>query len=237
MTEAEWLACTDPTRMLQFPGEKTSPRKLRLFACACCRRAWHLLTDGRCQEAVEVSERFADGAADEHERHAAERAVTKMLNNHFGGRDEIAAVRAADMAVAPPLPIPQLLYFVRGAAEDAADAVRYEAFRQAMAAGGRKIAPNVGAGERAAQAALLGDIIGKPFRPVAVDAAWPLWNGWTVAKLARAIYDERAFDRLPILADALEDAGCHETGILAHCRGTGEHVRGCWAVDLLLGKT
>jgi hypothetical protein len=57
-----------------------------------------------------------------------------------------------------------------------------------------------------------------------------------VARLARGIYDDRAFDRLPILADALEDAGCHDTAILDHCRQPGPHVRGCWVVDLLLGK-
>jgi hypothetical protein len=62
------------------------------------------------------------------------------------------------------------------------------------------------------------------------------WNDGIVIKLAQAIYEERAFDRLPILADALEEAGCSDTEILAHCRGPGPHVRGCWVVDLLLGK-
>jgi hypothetical protein len=57
-----------------------------------------------------------------------------------------------------------------------------------------------------------------------------------VKKLAAAIYDDTAFDRLPILADALEEAGCHDAEILAHCRGPGPHVRGCWVIDLLIGK-
>jgi hypothetical protein len=56
-------------------------------------------------------------------------------------------------------------------------------------------------------------------------------------KIARAIYDGRAFERMPILADALEDAGCGDADILRHCREPGEHVRGCWVVDLLLGKS
>lgn len=68
------------------------------------------------------------------------------------------------------------------------------------------------------------------------DLSWLASNNGTVVKLAQAIYDERAFDRLPILADALEDAGCTNQDILAHCRGGGEHSRGCWVVDLLLGK-
>jgi hypothetical protein len=90
--------------------------------------------------------------------------------------------------------------------------------------------------DRGIACAIIHDIFGNPFHSPALDPSWLSWNNGTVAKLARAIFDERAFDRLPILADALEDAGCHDTGILAHCRGTGEHVRGCWAVDLLLGK-
>jgi hypothetical protein len=84
---------------------------------------------------------------------------------------------------------------------------------------------------------LLQDIAGNPFRPVVVDPAWLSWNRGTVVQLAKAIYDERAFDRLPILADALEDAGCHEAPILHHCRGPGPHVPGCWPLDLVLGKT
>ncbi|MBL8798455.1 MAG: hypothetical protein JNM56_31460 [Planctomycetia bacterium] len=84
------------------------------------------------------------------------------------------------------------------------------------------------------QLRLLRDIFGNPFRPVAVE---PTWLTSTVASLAQAIYDERAFDRLPILADALEDAGCDNADILNHCRQPGEHVRGCWCVDLVLGKS
>jgi hypothetical protein len=84
------------------------------------------------------------------------------------------------------------------------------------------------------QAESLRDIFGNPFRLATLDRSW-LTS--TVTSLAQAIYDDRAFDRLPILADALEDAGCTDQDILAHCRGGGEHVRGCWVVDLLLGKT
>jgi hypothetical protein len=88
--------------------------------------------------------------------------------------------------------------------------------------------------ERQAQAVLLRDIFGNPFRPTSVD---PSWLTSTVAQLAEGIYQERAFDRMPILADALQDAGCDNEDILDHCRGPGPHVRGCWVVDLLLGKS
>jgi hypothetical protein len=84
---------------------------------------------------------------------------------------------------------------------------------------------------------LLREMLGNPFRPVIVDPAWLTWNDGVVPKLAQVIYDERRFADLPILADALEDAGCADADILAHCRGGGEHVRGCWVVDLLLGKS
>jgi hypothetical protein len=88
----------------------------------------------------------------------------------------------------------------------------------------------------AASACLLRDSIGNPFRPVSLDPSWRAWNGGAVRKMAESIYEERRFADLPILADALEDAGCADAAILALCRGPGEHVRGCWVVDLLLGK-
>ena len=90
--------------------------------------------------------------------------------------------------------------------------------------------------EKQVQAAFLHDIFGNPFRAVTVDASWLVWSNGTVVKLAQAVYDERAFERLPILGDALEEAGCLDTEILAHCRGSGPHVRGCWLVDTLLGR-
>ena len=81
---------------------------------------------------------------------------------------------------------------------------------------------------------LLGkDIFGNPFRPVVLD---PSWLTSTVVALAQGIYQDRAFDRMPILADALQDAGCENDDILTHCRQPGEHARGCWVVDLLTGR-
>ena len=88
--------------------------------------------------------------------------------------------------------------------------------------------------ERDQQLLLLRDIFGNPFRPVEID---PRWLTSTVADLSRFIYEERAFDKMPILADALTDAGCDSEEMLNHCRADGPHVRGCWVVDLLLGKT
>ena len=90
-----------------------------------------------------------------------------------------------------------------------------------------------GENESAFQREMLRDIFGNPFRPVAFDSRW---QTETVVSLAGGIYADRAFDRMPILADALEDAGCDNADVLTHCRGSGPHVRGCWVVDLVLGK-
>jgi hypothetical protein len=99
--------------------------------------------------------------------------------------------------------------------------------------GGQETEPGI----RRAIANILRDLFGNPFRPApSLAPAVLTWDGGTIPKLAAAVYDERAFDRLPVLADALEDAGCTDADILGHCRGGGEHVRGCWAVDLVLGK-
>src|SRR5262249_35659739 len=83
---------------------------------------------------------------------------------------------------------------------------------------------------------LCDELFGNPFRPVHVNPSWLAWNGGMVSSMAKAVYEEQRFDELPIMADALEDAGCDNADILAHCRGGSEHARGCWVVDLLLGK-
>jgi hypothetical protein len=80
---------------------------------------------------------------------------------------------------------------------------------------------------------LLRDIFGNPFKPVALD---PSWRTEADVAIAEGIYAERAYKRMPVLADALEDAGCSHEDILSHCRGDGPHVRGCWVVDLLTGR-
>jgi hypothetical protein len=103
--------------------------------------------------------------------------------------------------------------------------------------GGTDIAEVPHAVEVAAQVALLRDLFGNPFRPASIDPSWLTWNGGTVPRMAKAIYNDRRFGDLPILADALEEAGCTDAGILTHCRSEGPHVRGCWVVDLILGKS
>jgi hypothetical protein len=272
MTEAEWLASTDPEAMLRFllgkpavrsggllgwlglarqlpePGTagevRTSDRKLRLFACACCRRIWDLLVDERSRQGVEVAERYADGLASEDERKAAEAAA-------WDGADSILSKPAVGAArllrrtdptglLLAKGPVPQwrhaahaAIEAVRGATEAALDqvirAATEEGFNSGLEWGARAAGP-------AARLHLLRDIFGNPFRPPAVRPAWLSWNEGTVRKLAQAIYEERRFQGLPILADALEEAGCDDAELLAHCRTGGEHVPGCWTVDSLLSR-
>jgi hypothetical protein len=81
------------------------------------------------------------------------------------------------------------------------------------------------------------DVFGNPFRPLpTVTCDWLAWNDGTVRRIAERVYEQQRFEDLPVLADALEDAGCSHQNLLEHLRGRGPHVRGCWAVDLILGK-
>jgi hypothetical protein len=174
--------------MLEFLAGTGSPRKLRLFACACCRSIWPLL-DAPSRAAVEMSERYADGLADLAELH-----------------------QSAEAACGP----------ARLTAQVKLDATTLVACAAEVVAAGADLAVP---GE------LLRDLFGNPFRPVSVDRSW---QGGVIGQLARSAYEE-GFEVMPVLADALEEAGCGDPDILSHCRQSGTHVRGCWAVDALLG--
>jgi hypothetical protein len=225
-------------------------RKLRLFACACCRRIEHLMKDPRSREAIRLGEQYADGLIGETAARAARSAARAAYN---------AANRAADEEYdrKPGIPSPfcwRKPYQALVAATDAA----YAATQVFNIDGGtaraemtnaleherlaRPRTPVTAQNARAAhkeadqaQAEMLRDLFGNPLRPLAVDPAWLRWNKGVVVKLARSIYDHQTLDQLPILADALEEAGCSDPVILSHCRGPGPHVRGCWVIDLLLG--
>ncbi len=228
MDERQWSACADPTVMLDYLRGRVSDRKLRLFAVACCRHIWDLLPDERSRDAVDVAERYADGLANERER-ARARALAIGATGRRSNRSAWAAYWASSRNVADSL------WNVREAAagavaDDAAD-TRGSDWRAACEAyeAGRS------AGDTH-QAGLLRDITGNPFRPAFVEPAWLHWRGGLIAQMARQMYQDRQFTDLPILADALEEAGCADEAILAHCRLPGEHVRGCWVIDLLTGR-
>jgi hypothetical protein len=269
MTEEEWLACTDPAAMLKFLHGRVSDRKLRLFACACCRRAWPLTAGAtgpqaqavaRAWGAVEVAEGFADGAATAEALaeacRGADDAAFDLDVGPASGASTAAQVYAALAALcastAAGRPVACRTVGSEGAyADDLSVAAHaaYAAYEAALAFAGRydfradPAAHGRHDAEQAAQAALLREVAGNPFRRVALDPSWLSWQGGTVPRQAQAASDERdlpsghlAPARLAVLADALEDAGCDNLDILAHLRGPGPHVRGCWPVDLLLGR-
>ena len=217
MTEDEWLACPVPGPMLDFLAGKISERKLRLFGCACCRGVWNLITDARSHRAVQIAERFADGLASEELRAGATRAASRAIPFIEPGDPEWYAKSAARWCVEEIGRVNRWDIRVPGSAEIAARLA------------GEDLRP-------CHLAVWLRDVVGNPFRPAAVDPRWWSGAGAIVAELARAIYDRRSFDVLPVLADALEGAGCHEPDILGHCRRPGRHVRGCWVLDLILGR-
>ena len=214
MNEAEWLSCTDPAPMLAFLGSKASARKLRLFVVACCRRIGDSLHDRRSQAAIEIAEQFADGKADSAQL-ADAHAEALAASSELGDDSYDAPAYAAALAAGSPL--------------DATDAAE-------LAAEGVTSTPAELLQEKAAQARLLRDILGNPFRPPAGPGPAVLaWHGGAIVELARALQDRRCCKDLQALAAALEQAGCADPDVLSHCRARGEHVRGCWVVDLLLG--
>ena len=211
--------------MLDFLRGKVGNRKLWLYAVACCQRTAHLYpTEGR-RTSLSVLERWAEGLATIEEVGAA---IRTALEGWEPEREREIIVREL---VADTL----LAFFDHPS--DAFEVAWVASFRSSDAVRmSERNDQGVATVESRQQASLLREIMGNPFRHVAVDPSWLAWNGGTVGKFAQAIYDERAFNRLPLLAEAFEEAGCHDPDPLAHCRQPGEHVRGCWVLDLLLGK-
>jgi hypothetical protein len=224
MTEAEWLACGDAEAMLSFVERRhkaartnAGRRKLRLFGIGCVRSyVEHSAAKGEedievQREAIAIAERFADGLADKDDL-ARIREKLRLAGHTHGTAQSMVSDRAQDARVA------SRQYYI-----------------------GDPTWPYEATDQRRAQ--MMREIFGNPFRRLPNPAAWRKWSGGAILKLAHAAYEERILPagtldpvRLTVLADALEDAGCTDADILGHCRGPGPHVRGCWVVDLLLGK-
>jgi hypothetical protein len=217
--------------MLDYLEGKVSDRKLRLCACACARRWWETLKHYRAsREAIERAERFADDQASAAElEEARQRADTWAMN--AGQFEQYAALAAAattaDLAM--------------DAARNAQENGRLQAVREAA----HEVIPEedeqavneqASAAELRAQAELLREVIGNPFRPVPIDPNWLALANGSAGAVAQVICANSQFADLPLLADALEDAGCAEEALLRHLRGPGPHARGCWVLDLLTGR-
>jgi hypothetical protein len=238
-----WPTCTSLRAMLQHLRFDGSPRKKRLFGVACCRRVQDWLTDADTRLAVEVAERYADGdeqeeleAARKQAQAAVARAEAKLAAGGAQGvgseawRQAYNAREAANLGVAVARSDASLK--LPGLADTVASLIA-EAVRKKEGWGQYDLRERT---EQQAQRDLLREIFGDPFHPVRLQRVWLAANDRAVVKLAQGIYAERAFDRMPILGDALEDAGCSHRVILEHCRSAMEHVRGCWLVDAILGR-
>jgi hypothetical protein len=218
VTEQQWRQSSNPEPMLEFLRGKDFDRKLRLFACACCRRIWDLLTEpGRTL--IEVVERWADGEATQEECWAA---ANRCYQASRGAAPHSAEKVAASAATA--------------AAGGGAWAAAWNVVSEVRRAMGTTD-PARQRAEGAIQAALLREIIPAPMWTLpALDPGILAWQDSLVRRLASGIYEGRDFTILPILADALEESGCDDFAILTHCRGPGPHTLGCWPLDCILGK-
>jgi hypothetical protein len=228
-TEASWLETNNPFLLLDILKERhiESPRKFRLAAVGCARRAWDQLTPAH-REAIAVAERYADGEATFTAMRIARRGCPRYYRAQIEPRRLDPAYRDARQALS------EMAFNLLGVASSAA------MLESPYAHGGgmwKKQGKEKWERESLALCRVIRDIFGNPFRPTpAVAPAWLAWNDGCIVKMAEVVYDERAFDRLPILADALEEAGCADGDLLNHCREPGEHVRGCLVVDLLLAR-
>jgi hypothetical protein len=231
MTQAEWLACTgsDDWRLFTHDMEaclkdRGSFRKLTLFAFACCRHIDPAFTDPRSDRALQVAERFVDGSASEEEWQAAYRE-SELVESEFqeilnetgvnSPGEPAAAANLIGTAVVLSHSVSQcvrLVCYIARHAQILADEEQ----------------------ERRWQAQILCDILGGHEPSPELESSW--YTGASVS-LARKMYDSRDFSLMPVLADALEDVGCDNETVLNHCRGDGPHVRGCWVVDLLTGRS
>jgi hypothetical protein len=245
MTEPEWLAAIYPCRMLDFFKGKLSERKLRLYAVACCRRVWPLLQMEAARRIVGLAEAYADGEADGAElRTAHDSSDFAELPARSNGETEagphlsvraVEAIQSARALATSPFHIWDAVAIADATSLEPTGDFFFDPKRHN---GGAGVPPDDA--EAAEQAKILRELIGNPFRQVRIPS---VCLTPTVATLAQATYDERTLPtgelntgRLAVLSDALEEAGCTDAEILTHLRSPGPHVRGCWALDLILGK-
>lgn len=217
MTEKQWLAATSPDSLIDDCKDR---RKLRLLACACGWRMLAALPDDPAFAAiVEAAERYADDPATRPQAVAARKPL----------RD--AAKRLKDAK--KPEPLAKAVYILSELTNDVIEGWTAGVANASWVIGHKNAAARTDTKtEKAAQANLLRDIFGNPFRPVELA---PHWRTADAVAIARQMYEDRDFTASSILADALEDAGCTGYDLLGHLRGPGPHGRGCWAVDWVLG--
>jgi hypothetical protein len=240
--DPRWRLHSSHGTLVSGDGRRVSPRRLGRFAQHCCRGWWGLPLEEPSRRLVAAYERFLTGNGSWDEFLAAYR---QMSGPAQVGEWTLVSPMAFQWTLTP--------YGIARLAQDLTWATACHHHRERIEALERTATdddrfawgffgydfPEFNATARAIRRPfpdLLREVVGNPFRPVVIDPTWFCWNSGTVPAIARRIDGEGAFHDLPILADALEDAGCTDADILAHCRSTGPHVRGCWVVDLLVGN-
>jgi hypothetical protein len=249
MNVQAWLAGTDPQPMLEFLHGKASERKLRLFAVACCRRELHFVENEEWQRALETAEQYADWLVHDDELEAARERIALSRDLVIVPFDALLAREITTTLVARVASWQVWNAGVRAghAQRRVLRQSRRDLRRQRRKGDGMTTEAWVASDperarttaemeERRHQCEILRCTFGNPFRPVTLDTALLRWKQGMVVQLAQAIYEERHFQDLPVLADALEDAGCTNPDLLAHFRGPGPHVLGCWGLDTVLKK-
>lgn len=238
MTETDWIASNSPRPMLQYIRSRASGRKLQLVAVACCRRLAGHFDDPGMLPLVEAVERQAEGELSLSEWQDAVRVGERYgMETARDGRitpDDTVRLSLRALVSSPPLDaLEAVLVWAEASEARGAEPGQHRAIAQAA---------------RRAHANLVREILGNPFQERTIVPEWMFTGGrgliprWatrvseTAKLLADGIQADQAFERLPILADALEESGCTDTDMLAHLREPGRHVRGCWALDLVLGK-
>jgi hypothetical protein len=230
LSEEEWGAChDDPAALLEYLGNSgwCTTRKFRLFCCAAARRIAPLI-EFNTEALLRAAEADAEGGADPAEL-AKALALVEAYRNPTNNR-----VRRRRHGWFKAQPWRWNALYALLLALDPSN--QGNEWRASVCIAGLEMWPpgEEPAGELSARVALVRDIFENPFRPPSqrID---PQRLTSTVVALARGIAVDQAFDRLPILADAWEESGCDNPDVLAHCRGSSPHVRGCWVVDLVLG--
>jgi hypothetical protein len=229
VTEQEWLKAKTVINLDLWRSAKNQHRKWRLFAVACCRRAMGLAKDDRLEPVAVAAERFADEEMGWEEVKQSRKVLTKIrkeIDDQFGPKETLYDTLDALNSASSRKPVDTLACHKPCTYAFAAVSRRshaHDAWDRALN------------NEEREQVLLARCIFGNPFRLVAFS---PSWRSESAVALARTAYDTRNFTLLPILADALEDAGCDHADLLAHCRDPkAPHARGCWVVDLVLNKS
>ena len=223
MNREEWAAYSDPNPMLDFLQFRASERKSRLFACACLRDIWHLLTDNRSRDFVEVVEGFADGAKTDVE-----------LTTHWQGIEPSLVPKELYSALGELAFLPRDLHpYVDPPFWNMSKAREISKAVIGLASDEEKEKRRQCDFLRCQFQYQLGYLFA--FSPP-VSPAVLAWHDESVPRMAREIYERRAFERLLLLAMALEEGGCDNEELVYHCRSTDPHIRGCWALDVVLRK-